>query len=102
MVMRQWAVQWDCYLGMAIGLLIGAAKDKEINSQIEEKGYTIKAIKKNEQTREYIITIINNSGEESVVVVPEGQMKEESFSKEDAVYLDKDGALEQAYDKEKR
>ena len=28
--------------GMVIGFLIGAAKDKEINNQIEEKGYTIK------------------------------------------------------------
>lgn len=49
--------------GMVIGLLVGAAKDKEINNQIEEKGYIIKAIQKNEQNGEYIITIVNKSGE---------------------------------------
>ena len=86
--------------GMVIGLLIGAAKDKEINNQIEEIGYTIKDIKKNEQNGEYIITIVNRLGEENYVNVPKGQMEEENFSKEDVVYLDEDGMLEQAYDKE--
>lgn len=86
--------------GMAIGLLIGAAKDKEIDNQIEEKGCTIREIKKNEQNGEYIITIVNQSGEESVVIIPQVQMKEESFSKEDVVYFDKDGMLKQAYVKE--
>ena len=86
--------------GMVIGLLIGAAKDKKINNQIEEKGYTIKDIKKNEQSGEYIITIVNRLGEENIVNVPKGQMEEENFSNEDVVYLDEDGMLEQAYDKE--
>ncbi|MBE5955427.1 MAG: MFS transporter [Lachnospiraceae bacterium] len=86
--------------GMVIGLLIGAAKDREINNQIEEKGYTIKDIKKNEQSGEYIITIVNRLGEENVVNVPKGQMEEENFSNEDVVYLDEDGMLEQAYYKE--
>ncbi len=86
--------------GMVIGLLIGEAKDKEINNQIKEKGYTIKDIKKNEQSEEYIITIVNRLGEENVVIVPKGQMEVENFSKEDVVYLDEEGMLEQAYDKE--
>lgn len=86
--------------GMVIGLLIGAAKDKAINNQIEEKGYTIKDIKKNEQNGEYIITIVNRLSEEIAVNVPIGQMEEEKFSKEDVVYLGEDGMLEQAYDKE--
>ena len=80
-------------VGMVIGLLIGAAKDKAINKQIEEKGYTIKDIKKNEQNGEYIITIVNRLGEENVVNVPKGQMEEENFSNEDVVYLDEDGML---------
>ena len=67
---------------------------------IEEKGYTIKDIKKDERNGEYIITIVNRLGEESVVIVPKGQMEEENFSKENVVYLDEDGMLEQAYDKE--
>ena len=60
--------------GMVIGLLLGATKDKDINNQIEEKSYTIKDIKKNEQNEEYIITIVNRLGEENVVIVPRGQM----------------------------
>ncbi len=87
-------------LGMAIGLLVGVAKDKKINNQIEEKGYTVKSIKKDEQNGGYSITIVNKSGEESVVVIPEGQMKGENFSKEDVVYLDEDGMIKQAYDKD--
>jgi hypothetical protein len=80
--------------------LFGVLKDKEVNKQIEENGYTIKQIEKNEQKEEYIITIVNRLGEESVVIVPKGQMEVENFSKEDVVYLDEDGMLEQAYDKE--
>ena len=85
-------------LGMVVGLLLGAAKDKEVNNQIEDKHYTIKEI--NRQNEEYIITIVNKLGEESVIIVPKGQMEAESFSKEDVVYLDDDGMIEQAYDKE--
>ena len=54
----------------------------------------------NEQNEEYIITIENRLGEESIVIVPKGQMEAENFSKEDIVYLDDDGMIEQAYDKE--
>jgi len=86
--------------GMVIGLLLGTAKDKKINDQIEEDNYTIKEIKKNEQNEEYIITIVNKSGEERDVIVPKSQMEEEKFSKADVVYLDEDGMIEQAYDKE--
>ena len=85
-------------MGMLIGLVIGASKDKEVNKQIEEKGYTIKEIKKNEQNEEYLITIVNKLGEESVVIVPKGQMEAENFSKEDVVFLDDDGLIEQAYE----
>lgn len=42
---------------------------------------------------------MNRLGEENVVNVPKGQMEEENFSKEDVVYLDEDGMLEQAYEK---
>ena len=86
--------------GMVIGLLIGAAKDKEVNKQVEEEGYSIKDIKKNEQKEEYLITIANKLGEESVVIVPKGQMEEENFEIDDVVFLDDEGLIEQAYDKE--
>ncbi len=87
-------------IGAVLGLALGSLKDKEVNKQIEENSYTIKDIKKNEQNEEYIITIVNKLGEKSVVIVPKGQMEAESFSKEDVVYLDEDGMIEQAYDKE--
>lgn len=87
-------------VGMAIGLVLGSQKDKEVNKQVEEEGYTIKDIKKTEPKEEYIITIANRLGEESVVIVPKGQMEEENFEIDDVVFLDDDGLIEQAYDKE--
>lgn len=84
-------------IGMLIGHVLGSLKDKEVNKQVEEKGYTIKAIKKNEQNEEYIITIISRAGEESVVIIPKGQMEEEDFAIDDVVFLDDDGLIEQAY-----
>ena len=87
-------------IGMAIGLVLGSLTDKEVNKQLEESGYTIKDINQNDHNGEYIITIVNKAGEESTVIVPKGQMESENFSKEDVVYLDEDGMLEQAYDKD--
>ena len=75
-------------------------KDKEVNKQVEEKGYIIKDIKKNEEKEEYIITIVNRLGDESIVIVPNGQMEEENFQIDDVVFLNDDGLLEQVYDKE--
>ena len=87
-------------VGMAIGCVLGSQKDKEVNKQVEEEGYAIKDIKKNEQKEEYIITIANRLGEESVVIVSKGEMEEENFEIDDVVFLDDDGLIEQAYDKE--
>ena len=67
---------------------------------MEEKGYTVKTIEKVEEKKEYIITIVNNLGEESVITVPQGQMDEEAFEIGDVVFLADDGLIEQAYDKE--
>ena len=88
------------FISAAIGLVLGSLTDKEVNKQLEESGYTIKDINQNDQNGEYIITIVNKAGEESTVIVPKGQMESENFSKEDVVYLDEDGMLEQAYDKD--
>ena len=81
-------------IGMALGLVLGAQKDKEVNKQLEEKGYTVKAIEGSK------VTVIDNSGEEMVIDVPKGQMEEEEFSVGDVVFLDEDGLIEQAFDKE--
>ena len=87
-------------LGLLIGLALGSLKDKEVNKQLLEKGYTVKTITSKDEKQEYVITIVNHLGEESDVVVPKGQMEEESFEIGDVVFLDEDGMLEQAYDKE--
>lgn len=87
-------------IGMLIGLVIGALKDEKVNKQLKEQGYTILAIKQNEAKEEYIITIANHLGEERVINTPKGQMEEEDFLIGDVVYLDDDGMIEQAFDKE--
>lgn len=85
-------------LGLLIGLVIGSLKDKVINEQIEEKGYTIKTIDKNEDDKEYRIIIVSNSGEEVIVNIPEGIMETELFSVGDVVFLDEEGYIEQVYE----
>lgn len=87
-------------IGMAIGIALGSQKDKKVNQQVAEEGYTIKEIEKNETKEEYIITITNKMEQERVVVIPKGQMEEEDFEINDVVYLDDDGLIEQVYDKE--
>ena len=88
-------------LGLLIGLVIGSLKDKVINEQIEEKGYTIKAIDKNENGKEYRIIIVSKSGEEVIVNIPVGIMETETFSVGNVVFLDEEGHIEQAFDEEK-
>lgn len=87
-------------IGLAVGSVIGAQKDKEVNKQMEEKGYIIKRIEQNIENKSFSVTIVTKQGEESVVSVPEGQMQTEEFSIGDIVFLDDDGMLEQAFDKE--
>ena len=87
-------------LGLLIGLVLGSLKDEEVNKQLLEKGYTIKTIKSQNEKQEYVITIVNHLGEESDVIVPKEQMEEETFEIGDVVFLDEDGMIEQAYDKE--
>ena len=87
-------------IGLPLGMAFGVLKDTEVNKQLEEKGYTIKDIKKNEEKEEYIITIVNRLGDESIVIVPKGQMEEENFQIDDVVFLNDDGLLEQVYDKD--
>lgn len=87
-------------MGMVIGLILGSRKDEEVNKQIEEKGYTIKEIRKSEVKDEYFVTIVNRWGDKSIVEVPKGQMEAEVFDVDDVVFLDEDGLIEQAYEKD--
>ena len=87
-------------LGLLIGLVIGSLKDKVINEQIEEKGYTIKAIDKNENGKEYRIIIVSKSDEEVFVNIPLGIMETETVSVGNVGFLDEEGYIEQAFDEE--
>lgn len=61
-------------IGMLIGMAVGIAKDKRINEQIEEKGYTILEINQKDDIQdEYIVKIVDKDGQESIVVVSKGK-----------------------------
>ncbi len=86
-------------IGFAIGAIVGSNKDKAVNEQIEEKGYTIKEINPKENN-EYSIVIEDKFGNRKDVLTPSGIMDTELFSVGDVVFLDEDGMIEQAFDKE--
>ena len=86
-------------LGVAVGAIIGSKKDQAVNEQVEEKGYTITEIKLKE-SNEYSFVIEDKFGYKKDVLTPSGIMETELFSVGDVVYLDEDGMIEQAYDKE--
>lgn len=86
-------------IGLAIGAAVGSQKDKAVNEQIEEKGYTIKAIIP-DTDKNYIVTIEDKAGEIEEIIVPAGIMSTELFSIGDVVFLDEEGMIEQAFDDE--
>ena len=88
--------------GMLVGLVIGANKDKIVNKQVAEKEYKIKAIEKNEVSNEYGITLVDNQGSEQTVSISSGTMETELFKVGDIVFIDEDGNIEQAFDKDER
>lgn len=86
-------------IGLAVAMIIGSKKDEIVNKQVEEKGYTIKEITPRDN-KEYLIIIEDISGKTIEIVVPEGVMSEEAFTIGDIVFLDEDGMIEQAFDKD--
>ena len=98
------AVFKNIALGISVGIMLGlvlcAAKDNEVNRQLEQQGYTVGAISPDSQNKEYSITIVNKTGAKTIVVVPKGVMDEETFEVGDAVFLTQEGSLEQAFDKD--
>lgn len=87
-------------LGLCIGLLIGFAmgshKDKLVDEQVSEKGYTVKEIIPRDK-KEYSVIIEDKMGETKEVIIPVGIMDTELFSVGDIVYLDEDGMIELIY-----
>ena len=87
-------------VGMALGLAFGALKDSKVNSQLEKEGYTVKAVEPDEGGNRFAVTIVSKAGTERVFMLNKEQMEEQAFVIGDLVYLNEDGEIEQAYEKE--
>ena len=83
-------------LGLCFGSGIGAGKDAKINKQLEEFGYTVKAI--NPTPDGYDLIISDKNGMESAVPISPKTLRTEGFKPGDAVYLE-NGKAEQAFGK---
>lgn len=88
--------------GMLFGLVLGINKDKIVNAQVAEKGYKIKAIKNDEVSNAYCITLVDNQGNEHTTTISSGTMETEQFKVGDIVFVDEDGDIEQAFDEDDR
>lgn len=82
---------------MCLGLVLGASKDKVVNKQLEEQGYTIRRIEPAEAPEEFAVTIVNHDSEEKTITMPIGALEAETLKVGDVVYLDEEGYLEQVY-----
>lgn len=88
-------------IGMLLGMMIGMSKDKAINEQLKTKGYKILEIfPKDVSLKEYEVKIIDKNEEIHLVTVSKGDMETEKFEVGDFVYMDEEGSIEQAIDKE--
>lgn len=58
---------FGCCIGFVLGLVIGMQKDKVVNQQVLEKGYTVKSIEFMDEKKGYAVIIVDNSGEETTV-----------------------------------
>lgn len=85
---------------MCVGMAIGSVKDAEINDQLQSQAYTIKNILPQESDDGYIVLIVNKNGDETFINVTVGEMETEEFCVGDFVFLDEDGRIEQALDKD--
>lgn len=98
--MKGLGISMGLCFGMLIGLVIGAGKNKIVNAQVEEKEYKIKVIEKDGLSDQYRITLTDHSGKIQTVSVSSGTMETELFTVGDIVFMDEDGEIEQAFDKE--
>ena len=86
-------------IGMLLGMAVGAAKDKKIREQLEEKGYKITAINRIGEDK-YEITVTDKNDTTKEVEIHNGDMKAEQFQIGDLVYIDEDGNMESLMDKD--
>lgn len=83
---------------MCLGMVLGAIKDNAINRQLEEQGYKIKDIHPSQEENFLYVIIVNYKGEEQTVIISKDELKAETPSVGDYVFLDEEGLLEKAYD----
>ena len=63
-------------IGLALGLALGSLKDKEVNKQLEEKGYVIKSITENKENDEYASPLLTNLAWKTLsLLLPDKWMK---------------------------
>ena len=86
-------------IGMLLGMAVGMYKDSLVNKQLEEQNYTVKEIIPDDDGR-YCIVIANKIGEEKKISIEKGDMEAEEFAVGDSVFLDEEGNIESAFDKE--
>ena len=87
-------------IGMALGMALGALKDKRVNAQLQEKGYTILCIEEEKDKKAFRIIIGDLQGEEQTITASASQMKSAQFEVDDVVFLNENGQMEQAFNKE--
>ncbi len=87
-------------LGLLVGMAIGMAMNNKVNEQLRSQGYRIKEIREPSSDGGYELIIVNHAGEEMIRTVEAGDMDVEGFKVGDMVYIDEDGAVEQAYDED--
>lgn len=78
-------------IGICLGVGIGSTKDKKINKQLEEFGYTVKAINKTEDG--YDVILADKNGGESALTVSEKVLSKEGLKVGDTVYVE-EGRME--------
>lgn len=86
-------------IGMLLGMAVGAAKDKKVREQLEEKGYKITAINRIGEDK-YEITVTDKNDNVKKVEIHNGDMEVEQFQIGDLVYIDEDGNMESLMDKD--
>lgn len=79
--------------GMSVGMALGALRDREINRQIEEKGYTVREIVTLE-TGDAAVTVEDKTGALRTVTVPAKEAKQMELSVGSVVFLGETDHLE--------
>ncbi len=87
-------------VGCLVGLFIGYQKDKEVNAQVEQFGYTIQSINLLDDAVSSMVVIIDKHGSSKEIKMPNAELNAENLKVGDIVYLNEDGLVERAFDED--